>query len=327
MEGERRRGAERPCRRAVAANADDQAVAQRRQDLRVRRSSFAYHVEREALPAAVSRPRVERERRRAPGSARRGRGRRATLKRREHRATARRARLAPPPQALRRPQRARGTREQHEHRQREQERERRAERHVARHGELALDQVADVDGARAAEQVGRQVGAERRNEDQHAAGDDAGRGQRHRHAPERARGRGAQVGGGLEQRAVELLERRVERQDHERQLAVDLAEQHREVVVEQVAAAAARGGRGSRFTRPSERSMKIHAYMRTRKLVQNGRITSTSSALRQRAGALQRRASRPPGRPEQAEERGDEARGRGCARGSRGRAARARARS
>ena len=33
----------------------------------------------------------------------------------------------------------------------------------------------------------------------------------------------------------------------------------------------------SRFSRPSERSKKIHAYMRTRKLVQNGRITSTSS--------------------------------------------------
>ena len=96
--------------------------------------------------------------------------------------------------------------------------------------------------------------------------------------------RGAQVGRGLEQRAVQLLDRGVERQDHERQLAVDLAEHHGEVVVEQVRAAAGPACTRNRFSRPSERSMKIQAYMRTRKLVQNGRITSTSSALRHAPG-------------------------------------------
>ena len=44
-----------------------------------------------------------------------------------------------------------------------------------------------------------------------------------------------------------------------------------------------------RFTSPSLRSAKTQAYMRTRKLVQKGRITSTRSALRQRSET--RRAS------------------------------------
>ena len=138
--------------------------------------------------------------------------------------------------------------QQREHQQRQQERERGAERDVARHRELALDEVADVHGARAAEQVGRQVGAERGDEDEDAAGHDAGPRQRQRHAPEAPPRRGAEVGGGLEQRAVELLERRVERQDHERQLAVDLAQQHGAVVVQQVAARAARARASARLT-------------------------------------------------------------------------------
>ena len=50
----------------------------------------------------------------------------------------------------------------------------RAEGPVARGGELVLHEVADQHGAAAAEQVGREVGAEAGDEDEHRAGDDAG---------------------------------------------------------------------------------------------------------------------------------------------------------
>ncbi len=53
------------------------------------------------------------------------------------------------------------------------------------------------------------------------------------HAPERCPGARAEIGRGFEQRRVEALERRVHRQHEEGQKAVDQAEQHRAIVIEQ----------------------------------------------------------------------------------------------
>ena len=64
-------------------------------------------------------------------------------------------------------------------------RDRRAERPVARGGELVLHQVADQHRAAAAQQVRRQIRAQARDEDQDGAGANAGRGERHEHADER----------------------------------------------------------------------------------------------------------------------------------------------
>ena len=50
---------------------------------------------------------------------------------------------------------------------------------------------------------------------------------------ERRPGPRAEIGRGFQQVAVQPFERRVKRQHHERQIAVDQAEDHRAVVVEQ----------------------------------------------------------------------------------------------
>ncbi len=123
--------------------------------------------------------------------------------------------------------------EQQQDGQGEKERQRRPEGHVARHGELTLDQVPDVDGAGSAEKVRSEVRAQGRDEDEDAARHDAGSGEGNGHAPEGAGGPGAQVRGGLEERPVELLDGGIEGQDHEGQLAVDLSDHHGHVVVKE----------------------------------------------------------------------------------------------
>ena len=124
-------------------------------------------------------------------------------------------------------------RDRHQHERRDHERRRRAERPVAGRGELVLDQVADHELLRPAQQVRRQKGAHGRNEDQEASGHHAGERERQGDPPEPRHGRRAERLGRFQQRRIELLQRGVDRQDHERQEAVHQAEQHREGRVEQ----------------------------------------------------------------------------------------------
>ncbi len=129
--------------------------------------------------------------------------------------------------------RRRKTHEQHGHERHQRHRDGRAEGPVARGGELVLHQVADHDGAAAAQQVGREIGAQARDEDQDRAGDDAGARERHDDAQDGGQRPRAQIGGGFQQRGIEPLQRGVDGQHHERQIAVDQAEQHRAIVIEQ----------------------------------------------------------------------------------------------
>ncbi len=85
---------------------------------------------------------------------------------------------------------------------------------------------------RAAEQVGDDEFADRRDEDEQRAGEDAGQRQRKRDLPERPERRRAEIGRRLEQTAVEPLERGVERQHHERQVGIDDADIDGEVGVQ-----------------------------------------------------------------------------------------------
>ena len=62
---------------------------------------------------------------------------------------------------------------------------------------------------------------------------DAGQRQRQGHAPERAARPAAEIGRGLEQRRIELLQRGVERQHHERQIGIDEPDLTEKSVVEE----------------------------------------------------------------------------------------------
>ena len=117
---------------------------------------------------------------------------------------------------------------------RQQRRQRAGVRQVAVRERALRDLVAEHLAARAADQVGHHVRAQRRDQRdeqrRHQPAADAGQ----EHAPERAERPGPQVTRRLEQPEVELLGRRVDRQDGERQLGVDEHEQHRPRVVEQL---------------------------------------------------------------------------------------------
>ena len=203
--------------------ADDEAVAEAREHLRVP-EQLRVPVEREALPGRGEPPLVERE----DGEHEERRVQEDVDEEGEGPGGAR----ALHPSCADRSGR-RNTHEQREHEEREQERHRGPERDVARHRELALDEAARVHRARPSQEVGGEERAQGRDEHEHAARDDAGGGEGQRHPPEGAGRSGAEVGGGLEERAVELLHGHVQREDHERQLAVDLAEHDREIVVEE----------------------------------------------------------------------------------------------
>ena len=116
----------------------------------------------------------------------------------------------------------------------QQDRDRGGERPVAVREELAPELPADHQGLRAAEQIRDHELADRRDEAQERAGDDARHGERHGDRPERAPGRRAEIQRRLEQRVVHLLQRRVERQHHEGQIGVDDADIDRRLGVEDV---------------------------------------------------------------------------------------------
>ena len=109
-----------------------------------------------------------------------------------------------------------------------------AARPVAVVEELVPQHLADHQRVRAAQQVGDDELADRRDEDQQ-------RSRRRCRAATAARSRArkaaqrpaAEIGRRLEQRRIELLERGVERQHHERQVGIDDADIDREVGVEE----------------------------------------------------------------------------------------------
>ena len=98
---------------------------------------------------------------------------------------------------------------------------------------MILDQVADEDGLAAAKEIGREIGAEARYEDENRSRADA----RHREwegdAQERGEGLGAEIGGRFEQARVLAFECGVERKDGEGQEPVDQAEDDGAIVVQQ----------------------------------------------------------------------------------------------
>src|SRR4030095_10954560 len=85
----------------------------------------------------------------------------------------------------------------------------------------------------ATQQVRRQVGSYRGNEDQHDAGDDAMPAQRNQNPPKRLPGGATQVRRSFKLGPVELVESRVERKNHERQFGVDQSGENCKVAVEQ----------------------------------------------------------------------------------------------
>src|SRR5882762_8449542 len=94
--------------------------------------------------------------------------------------------------------------------------------------ELVPEHSADHQIVRAAEQGRDDEFADRRNEYQHGARDDAGHRQRQRHVEEGAPRGAAQIGGRFEQGMIEFLERGEQRQDHEGQIGIDDSEVYRE---------------------------------------------------------------------------------------------------
>ena len=110
-------------------------------------------------------------------------------------------------------------------------RHRRRNRPVAVGEELVPQGLADHQRLRAAEQVGDDELADRRDEHQQAAGDDARQRQRKGDLPEGGARRAAEILRGLDQRIVHLLQRRIERQHHEGQIGIDDADEDRRVGV------------------------------------------------------------------------------------------------
>jgi hypothetical protein len=112
------------------------------------------------------------------------------------------------------------------------ERHGRAERPVVGALELALDDVGDHLAVGTAQQVGRQIGPQRRDEGDQDPRGDARQGQGHDHLEQGPHMPGAEVEAGLQQRLVQPVQRRIQRQHHERQVDVDQAHDHREIVVQ-----------------------------------------------------------------------------------------------
>src|SRR3712207_3819050 len=100
----------------------------------------------------------------------------------------------------------------------EHHRERATESPVTRLEELLLDQVPHHHRPGSSEQVRNDELASRRYEDQDAPGYDARHAQRERHPPEGVPAARPEVLRGLLQADVELLEGRIERQHHKRQV-------------------------------------------------------------------------------------------------------------
>ena len=113
--------------------------------------------------------------------------------------------------------------EEHQH-----DDERRADRDLLAAADVEVDLVADQARLRRpGEQVGRVVVAEHRQRDDHDPREDRRHRERQRDHAERLERARAQVARRLEEAPVDPVEERVERQDHERHVAVDEPEDHR----------------------------------------------------------------------------------------------------
>ena len=122
-----------------------------------------------------------------------------------------------------------------EHERHQEERERRRGRIVG-HLEVArLDDVADHELVRRAEELGVDEVAGRRDEREQRARHDARHRQGQRHPEEHIAAAAIEVVPRLEHALVDPLQARVERQDHERQVVVGDARHHGERRVEQAA--------------------------------------------------------------------------------------------
>src|SRR4029077_9435511 len=108
----------------------------------------------------------------------------------------------------------------------------RTQRPVARGAELEGDQIADDEMVAAAQDEGRDIGADGGNENQQTAGDDPRLGQRNNDPPQDPAAGGVEIEAGLDQAKVHLLEAGIERQYHERQETVEQAQHDGEVGVE-----------------------------------------------------------------------------------------------
>src|SRR4029079_11270087 len=84
----------------------------------------------------------------------------------------------------------------------------------------------------ATEDQRRDIGAERRDEDEKAPGNDARQSERDDDAPEDAPWRRIEVVGSFNQAEVEFLEGRIEREHHEWQEGIEEPEEDREVGIE-----------------------------------------------------------------------------------------------
>ena len=93
-----------------------------------------------------------------------------------------------------------------------------------------VDQVAEHRCLRRAEQVVRVVVTEHRQGHDHEPRQDRGPRQRQRHAPERLVRASTQIAARLQQALVDAVQRAEQRQDHERDVAVDQPEDHGDVL-------------------------------------------------------------------------------------------------
>jgi hypothetical protein len=117
---------------------------------------------------------------------------------------------------------------QHEEEHREQQRERRAGDLLRSLAHELVDLVADhVRLRRGRDEVGGVVVAEHRQRDQHRAGEDPRDGERKRDAQERAQRARPEVARGLDLAPVDPVDGDEQRQDEERQVAVDEREDDR----------------------------------------------------------------------------------------------------
>ena len=108
------------------------------------------------------------------------------------------------------------------------------QRPIVGRAELVRDDLTDHDAPGAADHHRRDVVADGGNEFDDGRGDHTGHGERQRH-PEEAHDRAvAEVGRGLQERAVDLLERHVDRQDRKRRPRVGQGEYHCEFAVQEV---------------------------------------------------------------------------------------------
>ncbi len=99
-----------------------------------------------------------------------------------------------------------------------------AQRPVAALAELQLDEIAEHHVLAAAQHARRHIGAERWNEHQDGARDDAGLHQRNDDAPQHLEPRGIEVIARFHQAEIEFFHAGVKRQHHQRQIDIDHAQ-------------------------------------------------------------------------------------------------------